>query len=115
MSVDSLQYIPKSIKDAQRREKISSLFGRMTHLAGRHPYLYPEEAAELITCIIEWPDVLSRPKISDLPTLVCEFFLFVLPFFSAILFRLMQSEKNEMLSLRMMLKNLENHGRMNLF
>jgi hypothetical protein len=61
---------------SEHREAISKAFGPHLHLSGRHPYLYPEEAAELVSCIVEWKDSMSRPKISDLPLLVlsCSFF-----------------------------------------
>jgi hypothetical protein len=54
----------------QHREDISKALGRKTNLSGRHPYLYPEEAAELIAFILEWSDLMCRPKITDMPTLV---------------------------------------------
>jgi hypothetical protein len=66
------------------RELLSKKKGMKTHLWGRHPYLYSEEAGELVRILIEWPNPHIRPTIKDIPSLVSIFhsicFFFIISF-----------------------------------
>jgi hypothetical protein len=57
-------------RQKQRRAKNAILHGDEPGKPGRWPILLQSEEAELVRCILEWPEDDLPPRISDLPFLV---------------------------------------------
>jgi hypothetical protein len=59
------------------RASLAQSIGEHPGAPGNRPYLQPSEIDLLIQTILEWPDVRTHPRVSDIPLLVL-FFIFLL-------------------------------------
>jgi hypothetical protein len=67
---ESLERIYERERSYFRRELKSISIGDIAHKNGRHSYLNELEEEKLVTVLVLWSDIISQPKVKEIPFLV---------------------------------------------